>query len=346
MMFTSGTTGQPKGVLHCQYSLDACVAVFLETVLVGAGPTVHMASTLGHQTGYLCGVRMPLTTGRTVVYQDAWDAAEFSRLIETHGINVSMGATPFLSDLLAVPDLAERDLSSFERFLCAGAAIPIPVLERARELLPCDVLPGWGMTEVGLMTVGRPGDPFEHLLTDGRAAPHTEVRVIDDDGKPVIGEEGDLQCRGHVAFIGYLQGRDVTEAAWPDGWFDTGDRAIMAESGHIRISGRTKDLVIRGGENIPVKEVEDVLLGHPAVQAVAIVGRPHERLGEIACACVIPADPASPPTLADLTDLLAAEDVTRQFWPEAVHVVSEFPMTPSGKVQKYLLRQQIVEPAG
>lgn len=345
VMFTSGTTGQPKGVMHTQNTVNVATDLFLARVAPDCS-RFHMASTLAHQTGYLYGIRGPITAGGSVVYQEVWDPAEFSDLIEDHRIEASMGATPFLADLLAVDGLDQRDLSSFKAFVCAGAAIPLPVLEQARDRLPCTVMPGWGMTETGLSTTGHRDDPFERLATDGAALDGQEVRVVDDDGLPVAaGVEGDLQFRGSEAFVGYLQGRETTESCWRDGWFDTGDRAIMDAQGYISISGRTKDIIIRGGENIPVKEVEDVLLRHPAVGGVAVIAKPHGRLGETGCAVVI-AD-GSPPTLDELVAFLSEQGVTRQFWPEDLRLVDEFPMTPSGKIQKYRLRQLVLgeEPA-
>jgi len=339
VIFTSGTTGQPKGVMHTQNTLNVAADLWLERVASDC-TVFHMASTLAHQTGYLYGVRAPISAGGTVVYQEVWDPAQFAQQIETYGVEASMGATPFLADLLAVDGLGDRDLSSFKAFVCAGAAIPLPVLEQARDQLPCTVLPGWGMSETGLSTIGVRNDPFEKLSTDGLILDGNEVRVVDEAGEPVAaGVEGDLQFRGSEAFVGYAQGRTLTESCFRDGWFDTGDRAILDPDGYLSISGRTKDIVIRGGENIPVKEVEDVLLRHPQVANVAVIAKPHERLGEVGCAVVLPDGEA--PTLIDLTAFLDAHQVTKQFWPEALVVVDGFPMTPSGKIQKFQLRKLV-----
>ena len=342
IMFTSGTTGQPKGVMHSQNTINAAADLWLERVAPDC-TTFHMASTLAHQTGYLYGIRAPITCGGTIVYQEVWDPTEFAGLIEQHRIEASMGATPFLADLLGSDGLDDRDLSSFAVFVCAGAAIPLPVLEQARDRLPCTVMPGWGMTETALSTTGRRDDPFEKRATDGTALRGNEVRVVDEDGQPVAaGFEGDLQFRGSLTFIGYLQGRELTDSCFAeDGWFDTGDRAIMDDDGYIKISGRTKDIIIRGGENVPVKEVEDVVLRHPSVTGVALIAKPHERLGEVGCVVITVADAA--PSLSELTDFLDDQGVTKQFWPEDLVVVDGFPMTPSGKIQKYQLRQRVLD---
>lgn len=344
IIFTSGTTGQPKGVLHTINTLTAGVDGFLPNFTRGADEVVHMGSTFGHQTGFLFGARLPLIVGGTGVFQDIWDPSVFADLIETTKITASCGAAPFLADLLTVPDLETRDLSSFTTFGCFGSAIPLPLLEDAASRLPCAVMPGWGMSEISLMTTTQRADPIEKLSsTDGAPMEGNEIRVVDSDRAIApVGVVGDLQARGSFEFVGYLQGRDFTEQFYTDdGWFETGDRALLDADGYVRIAGRTKDLVIRGGENIPVKEVEDALLRHPQVAAVAVVAKLHDRLGEVGCAFVIPVTTAELPTLQDLTSHLDEQGMTRQYWPEDLRIVEVFPMTASGKVQKFRLREAL-----
>ena len=346
LIFTSGTTGEPKGVLHTHNTLHAAVQAMVDAQEMTAGDVVHMASTFAHQTGYLFGARLFVQLGATGVFQDVWDPAELVRLVEREGVTASFGATPFLADVLRAPNLADHDLSTFRVFGCFGAPIPRPLLEQALERLPARVMPGWGMTEVNLFTTTRPGDPPEKVVgSDGAPFPGCELRVLDEAGAEVpAGTEGDLVCRGAPDFVGYVQGRAFTEATYaPGGWFRTGDRATLDADGFLRITGRTKDLVIRGGENVPVKEIEDLLARHPAVAGVAVVGVPDARLGEIGCAWVVPE--GEPPTLDDLRALLEEQKVTRQFWPERLEVLDAFPTTPSGKVQKYKLREMAADRA-
>jgi cyclohexanecarboxylate-CoA ligase len=349
LMFTSGTTGEPKGVLHTANTLAAAVEATIKGQRLDQDDDViHMASTLGHQTGFLYGVRMPLHLGARAVFQDVWEPEAFVRLLESERITFSMGATPFLGDTLRAPNLSKHDISSFRVFVCAGAPIPQPLAEEAGRRLPCRLAPAWGMTENAAVTSVLPDDPPEKIITtDGHSYPGMEVTVRDDEGAPLPpGDDGDLYARGPFTFVGYVQGRRFTEQFFTeDGWFATGDRARIDADGCIRISGRTKDLVIRGGENVPVKEIEDVLIRHPSVRNVAVIGVPDPRLGEIGCACVI-LEPGTTLTMEDMLAFLADQQMTRQFWPERIEVLSEFPMTPSGKIQKYQLRSLVSARSG
>ncbi len=347
LMFTSGTTGEPKGVMHTPNTISAGSAPIISELQMTSGEVCHMASTLGHQTGFLYGMQSALRIGGRLLLQEVWDASHFVKLIEAERITYTMGATPFLADTLAAPNLEHHDTSSLRIFLCGGAPIPQPLAERATQKLSCRLVPVWGMTEIGIVTTVRPGDPSIKIPTsDGTPYPGSEVEVRDDDGKrSPVGVEGELVARTPATFVGYSQGRAFTEKFFDaDGWFTTGDRARMDADGFIRISGRSKDLIIRGGENVPVKEVEDVIIRHAKVRTVAVVAVPHDRLGEIGCACVIP-DGTGAPTLEELCAFMAEQQLTRQFWPEQLLVLAEFPMTPSGKIQKFLLREMATKAA-
>ncbi|QIK77274.1 AMP-binding protein [Nocardioides piscis] len=348
LIFTSGTTGEPKGVMHTHNTVVAANDALPERLGITADTVFHMASTLAHLTGFLYGARLSVQNGATCVLQDVWDPAAFVDLVEKHAITYTSAATPFLHDLLAVPDLGERDLSSLTRFCCMGAPIPRVLVREAKAKLPgLAVLGGWGQTEEGLVTLGIPGDPEDKVIdTDGCPYPGMEIRVVDPDGRPLPpGTEGALQVRGPFVFVGYAERLDLTRSLFrpdPDGdWFDTGDLAHIDEDGYLRISGRTKDVIIRGGENIPVSYVENVLYEHPDVEAVAVVGVPDPRLQERACACLVLKPGAEPLSFAGLQEFLATKGVAKQYWPEKLVLLDDFPKTPSGKIQKFALRKEV-----
>lgn len=245
LIFTSGTDGDQKGVMHTQNTLNAASETFISTVCEGLttnfpdkmpeGLIFHLALSLGDQTGYVYGIRAPLESGGQIVLQDVWDSKECVRLIEKHKVQVSIGSTPFLTDLLETKSLKDSKLSEWKRFVHLGASIPAPVLKRADETLPCVVLPGWGNTECGLLTICQPIDSLERRLSHGCPHPGNRVRVVDDKGLTVLDREGNLQCQGSFCFVGYLQGRELTESFCDDDWFDTGDRAYVDSLGYIKI---------------------------------------------------------------------------------------------------------------
>ena len=345
IVFTSGTTGEPKGVMHTHNTILGPVLSLIDRLQLEATDVIMMASTFGHQTGYLYGVHMPTVLGGTGVYMDVWQAARAIELIEAEGVTLTMGATPFLSDLTYAPNLARHCIASLRLFLSAGAAIPRQLVIDARERLRCAISAGWGMTENALVTVNRIDDPPEKIFgTDGCCLRGMAVKVVDEHGQNVpVAQEGDLLCRGPQHFAGYYQRPQVTAASFvEDGWFSTGDRAMLDADGYVSISGRSKDIIIRGGENIPVVEVENLLHKHPKVQNVAIVAMPDPRLQERACAFIIPA-PGETFTFGEMVAYLLEQQLAKQYLPERLEVVSEFPMTPSGKIQKYVLRQRMTE---
>lgn len=346
LQFTSGTTGEPKGVMHTANTIHAGLRAFADTAGLTGDDCVLMPSTVGHQTGFLAGTILPVATGMKLVYQDVWDPAVFCRLVADEEVTFSVGATPFLADIVESCDRTGHRLGSMRAYVCAGAPIPPPLVEATRACGIGDLIAAWGMTENGAVTMTRPGDPVGVVAdSDGMPVEWMEVRIVDDADRDLpVGEVGRLLARGASQTIGYLGREDLYRSqlvADPDGgpgWFDTGDLARRRADGGIRIAGRTKDLVIRGGENVPVVEVEAVLFGHPAVGQVAVIGYPDDRLGERACAVIVP--DGDPPTLQDLTSWLAEAGMAKQFWPERLEVVDEMPTTPSGKIQKFHLRDR------
>ncbi len=339
VVFTSGTTGEPKGVMHTPNTTLSTIYSLVERLGFSDRDVILMASTLGHQTGYLYGYCLNFLLGATAVWLDVWNAAEAARLIEAERVTFAMGATPFLQDLTYVS--TPRDLASLRLFISAGAPIPRKLVGDARERLGCAISAGWGMTENGLATCNGLGDAEDKVIgTDGCPLPGVALRVVDLDGREApTGTEGDLLVTGPSQFVGYFKRPEFTkDAHTADGWFKTGDRATIDGDGYVSITGRSKDVIIRGGENIPVAEVENVLFTHPKVAGVAIVAMPDPRLQERACAFVIPAQ-GETVTLAELVAFLDARQLSKHKFPERLEIVSEFPMTPSGKVQKYRLRQ-------
>jgi len=348
VIFTSGTTGEPKGVMHTCNTALSIVYPLIERMAFTERDVILMSSTFGHQTAYLYGFCLLLLLGAKGVWLDIWSAEEAARLIEAEGVTFTMGATPFLQDLTYSPAMERRNISSLRVFISAGAPIPRTLVEDARRRLRCVISAGWGMSENGLVTCNGLDDPEEKVFaTDGAPLPGMELRVVDDAGQPVPPKtNGNLLVRGHAQFIGYLKRPELTAVSHtPDGWFMTGDRAILDPDGFVSISGRTKDIIIRGGENIPVVEIENLLFAHPKVANVAIVAMPDPRLGERACAFVIP-KPGEPLTLAEVVRYLETKEVAKQKFPERLEIVGEFPMTASGKIQKFRLREIVAAKLG
>jgi cyclohexanecarboxylate-CoA ligase len=345
VIFTSGTTGEPKGVMHTANTTLSTMYPTIDRLAFTEDDVILMSSTFGHQTGYLYGFCLTLLLGATGVWLDVWNAEDAARLIEAERVTFTMGATPFLQDLTYAPALDRHDVSSLRLFISAGAPIPRALVQDAHKRLPCAISAGWGMSENGLVTCNALTDPDEKVFgTDGAPLPGVELRIVDADERVLPPKtEGELLTRGPSMFLGYFKRPEFTRDAYTaDGWFRTGDRAMLDAEGYVSITGRSKDVIIRGGENISVAEVENLLFAHPKIANVAVVGMPDARLQERACAFVIPAA-GETVTLPDLVAYLETQSLARQKFPERLEIVTEFPMTPSGKIQKYRLRQLIAE---
>lgn len=341
LIYTSGTTGEPKGVMHTANTMYSNLTAYAERLHLGPSDVILMASPMAHQTGFMYGFLMPVMLGARMVLMDSWDRIMAAGLIASEGITFTMASTPFLMDLTNAVEETHADMTSLRIFLCAGTAIPGPLVERAGRILGAKILSAWGMTENGAVTVVTPEDPPERSAqSDGVALRGMEVQVRDAQGHPAEpGHEGELYVRGCSNFGGYLKRPDLN-ATDAEGWFDTGDIARMDAQGYIRICGRSKDVIIRGAENIPVIEVEALLYKHPAVLQVAIVAYPDERLGERACAFIVPREG----TMIDFGAMVAfldSQQLARQYFPERLEIRQSLPATASGKIQKFALRNEL-----
>lgn len=338
LLYTSGTTGEPKGVLHVSNALIGTAQTLAQRMEMGPGDVIFMPSPIAHQSGFMYGMMLSMMIGVPLLLMDVWKPATGARLMEKHRASFMFAATPFLGDLANLEDIATYDLDAFRLCVTAGAPIPPEVVAAARDKLGAIVVGAWGMTENGCVTTT---DLSGHKLleSDGKALPGEEVRVVDDAGAVVpAGTPGNLQFRGAANFVGYLK-RPEFYRFDDDGWFDTGDLARMDDEGYIRIEGRKKDIIIRGGENIPVVEIENALYRMAEIRDVAVVAMPDPRLIERACAFAT-LKPGRTLSLERVKAFLEGEQITKQFWPERLEVVADMPRTPSGKIQKFVLRDR------
>ena len=339
LIFTSGTTGEPKGVMHTSNTLYANIVPYAERLHLNKNDVILMASPMAHQTGFMYGLIMPVILQAKVVLQDVWEVSQAVALIHQHQVSFTMASTPFLNDLANTVAEHHDQVKSLKTFLCAGAPIPGPLVQKARQILGVKVISAWGMSECGAVTTTRPEDDDERSYhTDGIPLPGVEIKIIDKAGnvKPV-NEAGRLLIRTCSNFGGYLKRPHLNDTD-ADDWFDTGDIAYQDEQGYIRIAGRKKDVIIRGGENIPVAEIESLLYKHPNIAMVALVAYPDERMGEKACAIVKLKEPSIQLSLKDVVDFLKTHQLANQYLPERLEVWDDIPITPSGKIQKFKLR--------
>jgi len=341
LMFTSGTTGSPKGVMHPSNTLLACANALSARFGLGSDEVLLGCSPLAHMVGYAAILVLGLRVGATIVLQDVWDARRGVNVMAAEGATYTAGSTPFLADICDAVAAGAPRPPRLRSFLCAGAPIPPVLIERADREMGLKVCSLWGMTESLASTMTEPERAAEKSMkTDGRPLDGVEVRVVGPDGQPLPnGATGRLLVRGAHMFVGYYKRPDI-ETFDPEGWFDTGDLAYMDDEGYIRINGRTKDVLIRGGENVPVVEIEALLYRHPAVAEAAVVGYPDERLGERGCACVVLRS-GRQLDLEALRAYMAECKVARQYWPERLEIFDTLPRTPSGKIQKFRLREAI-----
>lgn len=346
-VYTSGTTSRPKGCVHtfntyCSGARALVTAFGYTSDDVQFGP-----SPVAHTTGLVTSVLLPLLTGAATHLMAEWNPTRGIEEIERFGCTATVTATTFLHTLLASYDADKHKLPTLRLWTCAGAPIPAAVVELAGQTLPgVRVLSLYGRSENLVTTTCSVDDDISRAQTsDGASVPGAEVRIVDADGNRVApGVEGDIAYRGPSHMIEYLGNPAETAALFtPDGFSRSGDLGVMTEDGYVRVTGRTKDIVIRGGMNISVREIEELLAHHPDLALTSVVGMPDENLGEKVCCFVVTAPGHSTPTVEQLRDFLTGHGVAIQKTPERVVAVDALPMTATGKVLKHELRKDIAQ---
>lgn len=344
IMYTSGTTGRPKGVLHSHNTIDTENQAFSKFLGLDQDDVILMPSPLTHITGYLYGIQLPIVLGAPAVLMEMWNAKVAADLIDRHGVTFTIAATVFLQELTEFARINDRPLPSLRYFPCGGAPVPPEIIFNAhKSFARCVCARCYGSTEAPTVTLGVNSREQERLgaATEGLVVGH-EIKLVDEKGVPVpVGVEGEIITRGPELCLGYADPAH-NEAFDDEGYFHTGDLAVMTADDCLVITGRSKDLIIRGGENISPRGVEDALHEHPAVYEAAVVAMPHPRMGETGCAYIVLAEGATL-TFKDMISALDKTGMAKQKYPERLEIIDAFPRTAAGKIRKNVLREMIAE---
>ncbi|EFN8418571.1 cyclohexanecarboxylate-CoA ligase [Escherichia coli O145] len=344
VLFTSGTEGLPKGVMLTHNNILASERAYCVRLNLTWQDVFMMPAPLGHATGFLHGVTAPFLIGARSVLLDIFTPDACLALLEQQRCTCMLGATPFVYDLLNVLEKQPADLSALRFFLCGGTTIPKKVARECQQL-GIKLLSVYGSTESSPHAVVNLDDPLSRFMhTDGYAAAGVEIKVVDDARKTLPpGCEGEEASRGPNVFMGYFDEPELTARALDEeGWYYSGDLCRMDEAGYIKITGRKKDIIVRGGENISSREVEDILLQHPKIHDACLVAMPDERLGERSCAYVVLKAPHHSLSLEEVVAFFSRKRVAKYKYPEHIVVIEKLPRTASGKIQKFLLRKDIM----
>ena len=344
VLFTSGTEGLPKGVMLTHNNILASERAYCARLNLTWQDVFMMPAPLGHATGFLHGVTAPFLIGARSVLLDIFTPAACLALLEQQRCTCMLGATPFVYDLLNLLEKQPADLSALRFFLCGGTTIPKKVARECQQR-GIKLLSVYGSTESSPHAVVNLDDPLSRFMhTDGYAAAGVEIKVVDNARKTLPpGCEGEEASRGPNVFMGYFDEPELTARALDEeGWYYSGDLCRMDEDGYIKITGRKKDIIVRGGENISSREVEDILLQHPKIHDACVVAMPDERLGERSCAYVVLKAPHHSLSLEEVVAFFSRKRVAKYKYPEHIVVIEKLPRTVSGKIQKFLLRKDIM----
>lgn len=340
VIYTSGSTAAPKGALHIHETLASEILSLREAHDLGSGDRVLMPSPLGHISGVIHGVLVPALLGTSAVLQPRWDAGNAIRAIETHRVTYMIGAPVFLREILDHPSFDDHDLSSLRLFSCGGAPVPPELLEEARTRLPALVAKRvYGSSEFPTITTTSAADAAARGLdSEGRALRGIDLAIVDETGgRCAPGAEGEIRATGPECFLGYANSALDEETFDAQGRLRTGDLGVVDADGYLRITGRRKDIIVRKGEKISAREVEELLGQHEAIAECAVIALPDQERGEMACACITLTEGTSAETLGDVHALsawLRARGLTPQKRPERLELVQALPRGASGKIDK------------
>jgi fatty-acyl-CoA synthase len=350
IQFTSGTTGLPKGATLSHFNIVNNGFFVARGMMTKPGDRICVPVPLYHCFGMVMGVLGAVTTGATIVLpSESFDAQSTLSAVAAERCTTLYGVPTMFIAELEHPRFREFDLSSLRTGIMAGAPCPIAIMQRViAEMHMEQITICYGMTETSPVSFQSGiDDPLEKRVgTVGHIHPHVQVKLVDPDGNVVCrGERGELLTRGYNVMRGYWNDPERTaECLDPAGWMHTGDLATIDDDGYCSIVGRVKDMIIRGGENIYPREIEEYLLRHPKVLDVAVVGVPDRQYGEVVCA-VIRVREGNTCTESEIVDY-CREQIAHFKVPRFVRFVDAFPMTVTGKVQKYLLREQQIKELG
>lgn len=350
LLFTSGSSGVPKGVMHNSNTIGAMNSTVAPIYGFGPDEVILMAAPLGFSAGFVHGLRLAIFLGATLVLQETWSADRYLELLASEKATFSLTTPTLLRDLLERPKLEELATGlSLRVMLCGGNFVSADLLREAHKKLPSTLTSVlWGMTE-GIGTGCRPGASFERITgSDGQPFLGTELKIIDDSGNNVAaGEEGEMVMRSPSLFLGYFKRDQLNaESFLPGRWFRTGDLAVIDEEGFVKLTGRLKDIIIRGDANISPAEIEEILLTDERIRDVACVGIPDKRLGERVCACVVPEKKGGEVVLGDLVEFAEQQGLAKNKWPQILVLLDSLPMTSSGKLRRSVLQETVIEQLG
>jgi len=347
VLYTSGTTGKAKGVIHSHESITFATQSAVNFWELGKDDNMLMASPVTHITGYAYGIELPFLSDCIVTLMDRWEPRRAIELIDDLKVTASIGATPFLKEMVEEAAHQERRLPSLRLYACGGASVPPELIHRTAKVTEqCVACRVYGATELPLVTKGfiHPSQRSLAAETDGEIVDY-DVKVADADGKALPrGHIGEIRARSPAMLVDYTDHEEFVRAIDDEGYFCTGDLGLVTERNAVVVTGRLKDIIIRGGENLSPVEIERALEQHPAINEAAVVSMPHPRLGEGVAAFIRTHEGSEMPTLIEIAEFLSESGLAMQKFPERLEYIDDFPRTASGKVRKDRLRDALRQP--